>query len=143
MVLESRTRTGDLGEDCAVHQLRSMGYRILARNWRGKRGEVDVIAQDGDLAVAVEVKSRSGCGTALDAAHWMPSLAQQRRIVQATHDYVRAHQRHLTSCRFDVMLVRVTEHDSRVLQHLMDVFDATALLTPSSPPKTKPWGRVR
>ena len=48
MVLESRTRTGDLGEDCAVHRLESMGYRILTQNWRGKRGEVDVIARDDD-----------------------------------------------------------------------------------------------
>ena len=143
MVLESRTRTGDLGEDCAVHRLESMGYRILTRNWRGKRGEVDVIAQDGDQVVAVEVKTRSGCGTNLDPRHWMPSLAQQRRIVQSLHAFLARHPQHRTSCRFDVMLVRAQGSAARVVNHLKNAFDGSVLLSPSTSRRVKTWKRVR
>lgn len=61
---EARTPTlGALGEALAAEYLESQGYRILARNWRdGTRGELDLIARDGDCAVAVEVKTRSGTG---------------------------------------------------------------------------------
>ena len=143
MVLESRTRTGDLGEDCAVQQLVSMGYRILARNWRGTRGEVDVIAQDGDLAVAVEVKSRNGCGTDLDPAHWMPSLDQQRRIVASLHAFLARHPRRLQGCRFDVILVRAEGSAARVVNHLKNAFDGSVLLSPSTSRRVKTWKRVR
>ena len=143
MVLESRTRTGDLGEDCAVHRLESMGHHILTRNWRGKRGEVDVIARDGDLVVAVEVKTRSGCGTDLDPRHWMPSLAQQRRIVQSLHAFLARHPQHLASCRFDVMLVRAEGSTAQVEQHLEGAFDGSVLLSPSTSRRVKTWKRVR
>ena len=143
MVLESRTRTGDLGEDCAVHRLESMGYRILTRNWRGKRGEVDVIAQDGDQVVAVEVKTRSGCGTNLDPRHWMPSLAQQRRIVQSLHAFLARHPQHRTLCRFDVILVRAQGSAARVVNHLKNAFDGSVLLSPSTSRRVKTWKRVR
>lgn len=50
-------RTGSLGEDQAVAHLRRLGYRILARNVRGRLGEIDVVAFAGDTIVFVEVKS--------------------------------------------------------------------------------------
>lgn len=54
----NRRRLGRLGEEAAVAALRSRGYRILERNVRLRRGEVDVIAEEhGDL-VFVEVKAR-------------------------------------------------------------------------------------
>ncbi|XPP25591.1 MAG: YraN family protein [Leucobacter sp.] len=58
-----RLTLGSLGETLAAEYLEERGYRILARNWRGGRqGELDLIALDGDCAVAVEVKTRSGTG---------------------------------------------------------------------------------
>ena len=143
MVLESRTRTGDLGEDCAVHRLESMGYRILTRNWRGKRGEVDVIARDDDHVVAVEVKTRSGCGTDLDPRHWMPSLAQQRRIVQSLHAFLARYPQHLASCRFDVMLVRTEGFTAQVEQHLEGAFDGSILVAQTARGRSNRWTRVR
>jgi putative endonuclease len=54
-----RLALGRDGEDKAVSFLRSKGYRILARNFRTKFGEIDIICRDKDWLVFVEVKTRS------------------------------------------------------------------------------------
>lgn len=46
-------------EERACEYLRSLGYLIVARNWRWRRGEVDIIARDRGTLVFVEVKARS------------------------------------------------------------------------------------
>lgn len=143
MVLESRTRKGSLGEDCAIDTLTVKGYRILARNWRGGRGEVDVLAQDGNVVVAVEVKSRSGCGTGLDPSHWMPSVAQQQRIVRATHAFLRQRPGGLTECRFDVLLVEIEGSTGRVLVHFQGAFDACSWPAKPHPRASVGWKRLR
>lgn len=50
---------GRLGEDVASASLRAAGYAILARNFRGLGGEVDIIARKDGVLVMVEVKARS------------------------------------------------------------------------------------
>lgn len=54
-----RLAFGKDGEDRAVSFLRSKGYRILARNFRTKFGEIDIICRDKNCLVFVEVKTRS------------------------------------------------------------------------------------
>ncbi len=55
----SKARFGALGEEAAADLLRKSGYRIVARNHRCRSGEVDVIAEKGELLVFVEVRTRS------------------------------------------------------------------------------------
>ncbi len=50
---------GRSGEDAAVNHIRSLGYRILERNFKTRAGEIDIIARDGDALVFLEVKSRA------------------------------------------------------------------------------------
>lgn len=49
---------GDYGERLACRYLRDRGLRVLERNWRCVRGEIDIVAQDGDCLVVCEVKTR-------------------------------------------------------------------------------------
>jgi len=49
---------GKRAEELAAEHLRAQGMRIVARNWRWRGGEVDIIAKDGDVLVFVEVKGR-------------------------------------------------------------------------------------
>ncbi|ACZ42180.1 protein of unknown function UPF0102 [Thermobaculum terrenum ATCC BAA-798] len=50
---------GRIGEDYACNFLLSKGYKLIARNWRCRQGEIDIIFQDKDEIVFVEVKTRS------------------------------------------------------------------------------------
>jgi putative endonuclease len=56
----ARRRLGTLGEDVAAAHLQAAGLEILDRNWRdGRRGEIDIVAREGQTIVIVEVKTRS------------------------------------------------------------------------------------
>jgi putative endonuclease len=59
---ESRASLGRLGEDAAARHLEARGYRIIARNVRADRVELDLIVRRGSVLAFVEVKSRRGAG---------------------------------------------------------------------------------
>ncbi|MET8753486.1 YraN family protein [Streptomyces sp. NPDC004667] len=54
----ARQALGRYGEDLAVRRLTESGMTVIARNWRCRAGEVDIIARDGDALVLCEVKTR-------------------------------------------------------------------------------------
>ena len=54
-----RQNLGALGEEAAAALLRKGGYRIVAQNHRCRRGEVDLVAERGELLVFVEVRTRA------------------------------------------------------------------------------------
>lgn len=56
--MPDRHDLGILGEDLAVKFLKKNGYKILQRNFRSKLGEIDIVAQEKDVLVFVEVKTR-------------------------------------------------------------------------------------
>ena len=60
---------GKLGEDCAANFLEAKGYSIVARNFRIRSAEIDIIAKLDDLLIFVEVKARS------DIRHGLPREA--------------------------------------------------------------------
>jgi putative endonuclease len=100
-----RARLGKLGEDLAVRELERRGYAILARRYRRRGGEIDIIAREGATLVFIEVKTRDGdaFGGGADAV----TALKQQRMTQIAIDYMMRH--HLTgvSCRFDVVSIRV------------------------------------
>lgn len=57
--MNARGALGRYGEDVAVRTLREAGLTVLDRNWRcGRRGEIDILASEGDALVVCEVKTR-------------------------------------------------------------------------------------
>lgn len=56
--VDRRRALGAQGEARAASYLERLGYTILARNWRTRRGELDIIARDGECLVFVEVRTR-------------------------------------------------------------------------------------
>ena len=130
MVLERRAWTGRLGKSLVVAELEQQGHRILQRNWRWRRAEVDVISTDGTALVFHEVKCRSGRDTlTLDPMMWWPHVAQQRRLVQAAHAFVRQRPGTPDRLRFDVWLVEsgAMRSASPRTTHFPDAFDPRAI----------------
>ncbi|MEU5052923.1 YraN family protein [Streptomyces sp. NPDC021096] len=56
--MNARGGLGRYGENLAVRRLTEAGMTVLARNWRCRAGEIDVVALDGDVLVICEVKAR-------------------------------------------------------------------------------------
>ncbi|MEV4439049.1 YraN family protein [Streptomyces sp. NPDC049577] len=54
----ARRALGRYGEDLAARRLAAAGMTVLARNWRCRDGEIDIVAQDADALVVCEVKTR-------------------------------------------------------------------------------------
>ncbi|MBE0635020.1 YraN family protein [Candidatus Bipolaricaulota bacterium] len=94
---------GDESEDKACNYLKQQGYRIVARNWRTRTGEVDIIARDGDVVVFVEVKARSSDGFGGPEA--AVGHAKQQRLIAAARAFLEETRCEL-SARFDVVAIR-------------------------------------
>lgn len=60
VLMNARAAFGRYGEDLAARWLIASGLTVLARNWRCRAGEVDIVAADGDALVLCEVKARRG-----------------------------------------------------------------------------------
>jgi putative endonuclease len=56
----AQSALGSYGEELAARRLAAAGMTVLARNWRCRDGEVDIVARDGDAVVICEVKTRTG-----------------------------------------------------------------------------------
>jgi len=124
--MDSRRQTGQSAEDICATRLRSRGWRILARNWRIRAGELDLIALDGDTLVIVEVKSHH---QGLRRGPTAPVLAvganKQRRIRLLASAWIAGRGRHLgfRNVRFDVVGITF-DRDGRLsaYDHLEDAF---------------------
>ena len=84
----SRRVLGDLGERLAVQHLLAKGYRIRERNFRVREGEIDIIAQQGDMLAFVEVRCRRG--DAMGTAGESLTPAKQRRLLGLAEAYGQA-----------------------------------------------------
>jgi putative endonuclease len=93
------------GEQLAAAYLRGLGYRVLARNVRTRRAEVDIVATAGTELVFVEVKR--WLRTPLEALEHAIDFRKRARIMSVARYFV-AKQPQLQQyrCRFDVLLVR-------------------------------------
>ena len=104
--------TGRRGEVEAYFYLRSLGYRIVARNFRTafEHGEIDMVGWDDGVLCFVEVKTHAESGLvppemAVDAAKRQHIRSVARRYLQ------RLRLEHPPVCRFDVMSVVLTGRD--------------------------------
>ena len=96
-----RQQAGRRGEDAAAQYLERAGYVILARNYRCRVGEIDLVALDGRTVVFVEVKARHGGESGAPLESLRPD--QQRRIARAAEHYVARHRLLDRAARFDVV----------------------------------------
>ena len=121
MSSDHRQSLGQSGEDLACTELERRGYAILARRYRSRFGEIDVVARDDQTIVFVEVKARAGDEFGGGAAAVTPW--KQRRIAQMAVDYLSRNNLHGQPCRFDVVTVDIKDGQAEIVVY-MHAFDA-------------------
>ena len=105
----ARVALGKIGEDLACQELERRGYAIVARRYRRRGGELDIVARDGPTLVFVEVKTRDGrnFGEASEAV----TRLKRRRIIDLALDYIVRHRVIGCPCRFDVVAIHLEAGD--------------------------------
>ena len=107
-------------ERAAEKALGAAGYRILARNFRARSGEIDFVAEDSGVLCFIEVKGRSGEGFGAPAE--AVTAEKQRRIFRAAEEYLRRKSGRRPVCRFDVVSVLEKEGERPQIEILRDAF---------------------
>ena len=101
--MTSRRALGDFGERVAKAHLEAKGYRILETNFRVREGEIDIVAQQGDVVVFVEVKARRGAamGSAVEAI----GRRKAQRLLQVAEAFDQQHPELPPGRRIDLIAI--------------------------------------
>lgn len=112
--------TGNRGEQLAASYLVKAGYRILARQYRNRLGEIDIVSQIGDIIAFVEVKTRRS------EVFGMPAEAvtykKQQKIIRTALCYLGETDKRNTAIRFDVLEIRLLTDDRVTYNHIINAF---------------------
>ena len=96
---------GEFGERLARAFLVREGFRIIECNYRFHHGEIDIVAQEGEVLVFCEVKTRTN--DRYGAPELALTSAKQRQIRKIALAYLTVHRCHDRVCRFDVIAIRL------------------------------------
>ena len=119
-----KNEVGKLGEDEAVRFLKKKGYDIIARNWRHKFGEIDIIALDRETVVFVEVRTKmtGDFGTPEESV----TKTKMRQIVKAASNYIREKRLQGESIRFDFIGITTDKNTGKSsINHIESAFLAS------------------
>lgn len=112
---------GKKAEDLAVEYLEKNSYKILVRNFRFQKAEIDIIAEKENLIVVVEVKARS------TDAFMLPQEAviktKIKLIVSAANYYLEEFKKN-QEVRFDIISVLPDEKSNFTIEHIENAFEA-------------------
>jgi putative endonuclease len=115
-------RAGARAEDLCAELLARAGLKLLARNWRCRHGEIDLVAEEGGTLVFAEVRLRRGlrCGGAAESI----TAAKRARLLAAAGAFLaqRAPGGPEADCRFDVLLLDALE--ARHIRWIRNAFGA-------------------
>jgi putative endonuclease len=127
-VSDSRKSTGARGERVAAEYLRRKQYTILDTNWRCRRGEIDLVAQDEATLVFVEVRTRSSAR--LGSPEESVTATKQRRLAELAETYLlsaeQAGKPWHGPWRIDVIAIRLRPHDGDTraeINHLLNAVE--------------------
>jgi putative endonuclease len=125
-VSDERLRLGQFGERVAVAHLEAKGYDILARNFRCREGEIDIVARDGGCLVFVEVRTRRGDAMGPAAESLTPRKGAR---ISATADaYCQENPDSVEERRIDVIAVDLTPRGRLLsVQHIEHAFSGDEL----------------
>jgi len=112
-------KIGEMAENLAADYILRKGYRLLERNWRFSRAEVDLIAMDNEILVFLEVKSLGN--NAINKPEASVTPYKQSLIMDAASQYM-VKVNHDWEVRFDVIAIVLNEGELIDLKHFEDAF---------------------
>ena len=110
---------GAFGEAQAARFLQAAGLRVVCRNWRHKRDEIDIVAKEGEVLVFVEVRLRRA--QALTPGFHTVGAKKKTRLGRVCRAYLRQLSPPPRHFRFDVVEVRLYEDGKVDLNHYPNV----------------------
>jgi putative endonuclease len=118
--MDARRVVGDAGEEAVADWYRARGYTIVARNWRVRGGEIDVIARRDNVLVFCEVKTRRS--TAFGSPAEAVTARKQERLRGLAMQWLRAENARAKMLRFDVASVRPDGRDAWIVDIIEAAF---------------------
>lgn len=115
---------GTAGEQAAKRHLQKLGLKYLTSNFRGKRGEIDLVFRDEDCLVFVEVKARSIASWTRPAA--AVNKGKRMRLTHTAFEYLRMLDAPPVKVRFDVVEVVLKGNAVAEIRHLPNAFPMSA-----------------
>ena len=112
---------GKQGEEIAADYLVKKGYRVLEKNWRQWRNEIDLVALDKNSLVIVEVKTRQS--NFFGEPEMAVTRDKQKALIRAANAYVR-YKNIQCEVRFDIVSVIISKTGEQI-HHIEDAFYPT------------------
>lgn len=120
--MSKHLETGQVGENAAADFLEQKGWRIVERNWRAGRGEIDLIAWAGErLLVFVEVKTRTGESAGFGGPEQAIDAKKQDMLQRAAGAYMESIE-YDWEIRFDTVAVVLRQGKVLEIRHVEDAF---------------------
>lgn len=114
------SQIGTQGEDLAAKYLKKeKAYKLVARNWRYKQDEIDIIAQDGNVLVFVEVKTSTT--EKLVPAYYSVTKKKKRNLARACKAYLKTKKPNSKHFRFDIITVKLCQREENHVNHYTNV----------------------
>jgi len=116
--MATHNELGKKGEELAVEFLQNKGYKILERNWRFKKAEVDIIASKNNVLAIIEVKTRSTnyFGNPQDFVN----SKKIKLLVEAVNEYIISKDLDVET-RFDIVAI-IKDQNKLEIEHIKDAF---------------------
>ncbi|MGH9340288.1 MAG: YraN family protein [Acidobacteriota bacterium] len=106
---------GTIGEWLALRHVRRLGWSIVARNWKGRRGEIDLIAYDGPCLVFIEVKARNSPSPLLPE-HSI-TARKEEKLEDLAMQFISGHELIHIPVRIDLVAIEVRNGRRFRLRH--------------------------
>lgn len=119
MIITQKKLVGITGEQAVEKWLALNHFTVLARNYTIRYGEVDLIAQRGDVIAFIEVKTRK---TEYFPTSLVVNKAKQLKIIKAAKHFVLQNQIQDKVLRFDVATVHLKENNEHVVTYIPNAF---------------------
>ena len=116
----SQAERGQYGEDLAADYCRrELGFKVITRNWRWKRDELDLICRDGEVLVFIEVRARAS--RALVSGLHSVTESKKKALRRCCKAYINQLQNPPKHVRFDVVDISITEEGIGEVRHYSNI----------------------